>query len=370
MKPASWHIVTPEFPPQIGGVADYSSNVAEALRARGEKVCVWHPHSPPLAGRFSPSALAMLHKALEETPAPRRLFVQWVPHGYGYKAMNLPFCWWLHQRARRGDTVDLMAHEAFLPFREGSWRQDAVAAAHRVMIALALRAARRVWVSIPRWTPQLRPWLFGKPTPIVWLPVPSNIPRSGASGGLEEYFMDGAPVVGHFGTYSSQTLEMLKKFVPGFLHRTRANLLLLGRDSDSVARGFSNSRVVGAGALPSEKVSRLLAACTVLYQPYTDGVSTRRSSAMAALSHGKALVTSAGAATEGIWSESGAAVLTAVRDWRSAEFAAAMVDSVRSLLSDQETRRSLEYRAEELYEREFALPRLVERLCAVPEEAS
>ncbi len=371
MKPASWHIITPEYPPQIGGVADYSHAVAESLRARGERVFVWQPGSPPLQGRFSPSGLSRLHKALDETSRPRRLFVQWVPHGYGYNAMNLPFCWWLYQRARRGDTIDLMVHEAFLPFGEGSWKQDAVAAAHRLMIAVVLRAARRVWVSIPRWTPQLRPWLLGKSTPIVWLPVPSNIPRSGMSGGLDTYFERPAPAVGHFGTYSGHTLEMLQTFVPSFLARTGANLLLLGRDSDNAARRFANGRVAGAGTLPSEEVSRLLAACDVLYQPYTDGVSTRRSSAMAALAHGKALVTSEGVATESVWRESGAVALTPIRrDWRSAEFASAMVEEVRTLLDDQELRQRLGLRAEELYLREFALPRLVERLCTATEEGS
>ena len=37
--------------------------------------------------------------------APRRLFVQWVPHGFGYKSLNMPFCLWVWRRARGGDSV-------------------------------------------------------------------------------------------------------------------------------------------------------------------------------------------------------------------------------------------------------------------------
>ena len=45
--------------------------------------------------------------------------MQWVPHGFGYRSMNLGFCLWLRPRARSGDQVELMVHEPYLEF---SWR--------------------------------------------------------------------------------------------------------------------------------------------------------------------------------------------------------------------------------------------------------
>ena len=41
-----WHIVTPELPPDCGGVGDYSAQVAEALARNGDRVSVYYPAGP------------------------------------------------------------------------------------------------------------------------------------------------------------------------------------------------------------------------------------------------------------------------------------------------------------------------------------
>ena len=38
-----WHILTGEYPPQPGGVSDYTRMVAEGLAAAGDEVVVWAP---------------------------------------------------------------------------------------------------------------------------------------------------------------------------------------------------------------------------------------------------------------------------------------------------------------------------------------
>ncbi len=53
-----------------------------------------------LPSRFGVRSLARMSRELDQFPPPRRLLIQYVPHAYGYKAMNLPFCLWL--RSRRG----------------------------------------------------------------------------------------------------------------------------------------------------------------------------------------------------------------------------------------------------------------------------
>src|SRR5687768_6270824 len=116
-----WHLITPEYPPQSGGVSDYSQLIASGLAATGETVHVWCPSSPvreanslgvtlhPELGRISPTDLRRVGRMLDQFPAPRRLLVQWVPHGYGYRSMNLPFCLWLWGRAKlKHDRVDIM----------------------------------------------------------------------------------------------------------------------------------------------------------------------------------------------------------------------------------------------------------------------
>jgi hypothetical protein len=112
------HIITSEYPPQPGGVSDYTRLVAEGLAQAGEEVHVWCPgtagesiseggvHVHSGLGRVTPEDLARVGDELDRFPGPRQMLVQYVPHGYGYRSMNVPFCFWLWRRARkRGDWV-------------------------------------------------------------------------------------------------------------------------------------------------------------------------------------------------------------------------------------------------------------------------
>src|SRR5262245_19583227 len=101
-----WDILTGEYPPTPGGVSRYTSQVAEGLSRRGDEVHVWTPcglepmevpggvalHSLP--DKFGPRALRVLNSALRPRRANRRILVQYVPHAFGWKAMNVPFCAW------------------------------------------------------------------------------------------------------------------------------------------------------------------------------------------------------------------------------------------------------------------------------------
>src|SRR5450432_3484576 len=154
----TWHMITPEYPPQLGGVSDYAAQVAAGLRAAGDEVRVWC-HSTLPGSAFG--KLRALEAGLGSSAAQQRLLVQWVPHGYGWSSMNVPFCLWLWRRARRGDRVEVMVHEAYLQFGLGGWRKDAVAAVHRLMTVIVLRAACKVWMSTEAWEPMLRPFAMG-----------------------------------------------------------------------------------------------------------------------------------------------------------------------------------------------------------------
>ena len=46
-----WHLVTSEYPPDIGGVSDYTAQLARALAGAGDEVHVWCPgEARPPAG--------------------------------------------------------------------------------------------------------------------------------------------------------------------------------------------------------------------------------------------------------------------------------------------------------------------------------
>jgi glycosyltransferase involved in cell wall biosynthesis len=374
-----WHILTPEFPPQTGGVADYVAQVAKGLRAAGDGVDVWCPgHCESngtvrqndaaacvhrTLGSFGWSDLESARKTMTAPGEPARLFVQWVPHGYGWRSMNVPFCLWLWNRARRGDQVELMVHEPFLGFREGTLRQDVVALVHRIMTAILLRAATRVWVSTPSWERLLTPYAFGKRLRFGWLPVPSNIPveESNPPGGAVRE----AVTFGHFSTYGGGIAPLLEEIVPPLLSADRRRrMLLIGKGSQEFQKRLLErsphlaSQIRASGCVEPSDVSEWLGACDVLLQPYPEGVTARRTSIMAGLAHGIPVVTSWGRLSEAFWRESGAVILAGAED--PGEFAR----KAERLAGSEDERRRLAQRGRALYRERFELGHVIRTMRA------
>ena len=310
-----WHIISCEYPPKLGGVADYTRSVATELASRGDSVHVWAPTSTREeqftvhdTDGFGPVALWRLGRSLNRFPK-AHLLVQWVPHGYGLRALNFFFCAWLLYRARvRGNEVELMVHEPYLPFRNGRWKQNLAAVVQRVMTILILAAADRVWISIPSWAERLKPYLLGRKTRMDWLPVPSSIQDTGATQSRT-----GQTRIGHFSTFGSDS-AYLEQIVAALLEGDRT-LVLIGSASHSFADRLLSrfpklrGKIEATGPISAELVSQSIAECHAMIQPYQDGICGRRTSAMAALSHGKPLFTTSGSATEDIWARSGAVVM-------------------------------------------------------------
>lgn len=371
-----WHLVTGEYPPQRGGVADYTHLLAASLANAGDEVHVWCPgdlgdsHDAGVsvhrsAGAWTSAGRDRVGRQLRAS-GDGRVLVQWVPHAFGQRSLNVGFCRWVSSLARRGATIDLMVHEPFLSFRGGSWRQPAAAAVHRAMVATLLRAVRRVWVSIPAWTPAVRPWAFGRRLDFCWLPVPSTLDVTTDSRLLEHARAraqgDMETVVGHFGTYDEPMRRQLAAVVPALLQRVGSRLLLLGRGSDREARRLLDAhpelgdRIVGVGGLPPAELSAHLQACDLLLQPYADGASSRRTTLMAALAHGVPVVTTLGPLSELFWSSSDAVTVVPAAD------AAAIVDHTVQLIADPERRRRQAAAGRALYESRFSVLRVVDTL--------
>jgi glycosyltransferase involved in cell wall biosynthesis len=367
------HIISPEYPPQIGGVADHTAQLASGLARRGHEVHVWtrrgalegsegvHVHD--IFTRFDRRELVQAAHAFAARKTGSRLIIQWVPHGFGYRSMNLPFCIWIWKLAKlRGYRIELVVHEPFLMFAEGSWKQDAAAVIHRAMIILLLQAVTRAWISIPAWEQKLRPWCLGRPLRFEWLPVPSNILPVTGIASTKDAGRENRLLVGHFGTYGTHIRELLRSLLPDILREDNITVVLLGRGSEefrsecAAELGKSAHRVIAKGVLPDAELSSHLNSCHLMIQPFVDGVSSRRSSAMAALTHGLPLVTTEGPATEDIWRESRAACLVTAGDNN------AFVTAVLALANDPAERQQLGKRGKWLYEEEFSIERTLERV--------
>ncbi len=234
--------------------------------------------------------------------------------------MNVAFCWWLWRRARSGDRVEIMLHEPYLQFGEGNLRQHGAAVMHRIMTVLLLRAAAQVWMSTPSWERMWRPYALGRRVPFTWLPVPTNIPLTEGCGSHQpirnRYAPNGETIIGHFSTHGNLVTQMLDRTLPVLLRgRTDRVCLLIGQSGeryrDQLIRANPDlaGRVGASGSIDAAAVSGHLLACDMLLQPYPEGITARRTTAMAGLAHGIPLVSSSGAMTESFWAKSGALAL-------------------------------------------------------------
>ncbi|MEO6212386.1 MAG: glycosyltransferase family 4 protein [Vicinamibacterales bacterium] len=376
---SEWHVIASEYPPQIGGVSSYVASIAAGLGAAGHRVHIWCPPADGLrpepagvtvhgeCGQFRPQDVRRVGRMLDGFTAPRRLLVQWVPHGFGYRSMNLGFCLWVRQRARKGDCVDLMVHEPFLAFG-GNWKQRAAAAVHRVMTVILLGAVRRVWISIPAWRRPLEPFARGRQLGFGWLPIPSPVEPIDDPAGVAairvRYEAPAGHLVGHFGLYSRLTAKPMTDVVVRLLGRLEGVVvLLMGQGSQTLRDQILAEhprlarRIHAAGVLTLPDLSRHLQACDILVQPYPEGITSRRTSAMAPLAHGKAIVTTNGPSTEPLWRAHDAVSLA---PWNIP----AIVLEIERLVADPCARTRMGLRARGLYEELFHVRHTVNALIA------
>jgi glycosyltransferase involved in cell wall biosynthesis len=369
----TWAFLTGEYPPQQGGVADYTHQVAAALAELGDTVHVWAPQCAAgvceepsgsvivhrLPG-FDGKSLAILETDLERLAKPLRLFVQYVPQAFGWKGMNLPFCLWL---SRRKDPVWITFHEVSYPFHwSQAPRHNFLAGVTRAMASILARSAERVYVTIPAWKS-----LLPKSTRAVWLPVPANcatdVDEREVEAVRQERGLGNSAVIGHFGTYGSLIAPLLRRALLPLLAADPARrILLLGKNGNKFADEFAiaqpeyRGRLVAPGRQSARELSCHLAACDAVVQPYPDGVSSRRGSLMTALALGLPIVTTSGHLTESFWKESEAVVLV------PAGREDIMAEEIETILSSRSLLDRLGKNARQLYRDRFALEHTIKAL--------
>ena len=361
-----WHILTGEYPPACGGVGDYTALLSRALADAGDSVDVWvaGPVQPVVSIRrrvhalpdaFGPRSRAELDAAW--TAAPGVVLVQYVPNALGRRGTNLGFCRWLLAQRRAGRDIRVMFHEPYFYF---GWRRpwrNVIALVQRVMAALLVRASTQLYYSSANWHAYLEP--YGAADRGLVMPIPSTMPGEAPAAQVNEFrreFAPGARVVGHFGTFGEHVADELLAVLPALLERDgNVRIILIGRNGERFHRELvrrqpaAAERVYATGELGPADVAVALAACDVLFQPYPDGVSTRRTSVMAGLQHGIATVSTAGPLTEPVWRDSGAVVLAPHGD------TAASVAQIRRMLDDRAARRAQAARGADAYARHFAI---------------
>jgi glycosyltransferase involved in cell wall biosynthesis len=380
----TWIILTGEYPPQPGGVSDYTRSLARGLAAHGERVQVWAPPtSEPewndagvevrrLPGHFDRRSLGVLSRLVERLPDQTRILIQYVPQSFGCRAMNVPFALWVWRQGRR-HAIWTMFHEVSVYYGWWlRWQEYVLAFVTRHMARLVARGSSRIFISIPGWEPLLRS-LTTVRAPVTWLPVPTNLPeesRPEEAARIRAKLLGSGRtlLIGHFGTYGASTTNLTEPILLQMAGRfPRAKVVLLGRGSrefcERLRREHSslNETVCATGPLPASEVADHLASCDLLLQPYPDGISGRRTSAMAGLALGVPTVTNVGGLTEDLWRQ---ADCVALAPEPSPE---AVLDCLQRVADDPAERARLGRRGREIYQEHFSLEKTVNTLVTLAE---
>lgn len=365
-----WAILTGEYPPQPGGVADYTRQVALGLASAGDEVHIFAPRQTfgkeldnpnlnlvRLSDHFGPRGLVELHRALGRLKVDR-LLIQYVPHAYGWKAMNVAFALWVAVRAQRFAPVWVMFHEVAFPIRR-PLSHAVLGVINRLMARLVAGAAERVFSSITAWEPLIQRICPGV-KPIEWLPVPSNITDDPAIAAIRTTT---ATSIGHFGTYGQTTVKLLEPTLICLLERHDRSVVLLGRGSVGFRDQFTAhnphlaGRLIALGELQQDELAAHLRGCDVLLQPYIDGISSRRGSTMAVLANGIPLVSNLGPLSEPFWANLGCICLASSP---SPEALSAATERVLSM--NPTARAAMGREAVMLYRDNFGLENTIARL--------
>jgi glycosyltransferase involved in cell wall biosynthesis len=293
---------------------------------------------------------------------PGIVLAQYVPAAFGARGMNVAFCRWLARLRRSGADVRVMFHEPFFYFGLSRPWRNALAIVQRAMAAILLRASTRVYYSTETWRRLLAP--YGPQSAVEVLPmpatIPTDVPAEAAGDARAALHHGGGFLVGHFGTYGDHVGQELDRILPALMRRLPgARVLLVGKGSETFARRLPaefRPRVASTGRLPGVEAAAALRACDLLVQPYPDGVTTRRTSMMAALTTSVPVLTTAGRLTESVWARTSAVALA------PAGAVPALVEKAAGLAADPAARAALGARGRDLYDAQFALDVTIARM--------
>lgn len=330
----------------VDAIREHGEHLAEAFREAGGRAVIVE------AGRGTRWAA--------EAADSDAVLVQYNPFQYA----KWGFAPWLParlaklRRAPRPPLVALMVHEPFVPIV--GWRSALMGLWQRSQLVALRSSSDVVLASIDAWTEMMRRQRPRRPT--FHLPVGSNLPdRREARGEARARLGAGDDTI----VLASLTTGHPSRFL-GYIvsaanavaeSRGRVVLLHLGAGAPPLEGARGSVRIHSPGRLAGEALAAMLAGADVYLAPFIDGVSTRRSSMMAAFQHALPVVGTDGPLTDPLLREASDALRLVPFD-RPEQF----TDAVLELAECVEKRRRLGESGRRLFERCFDWPVLARRL--------
>jgi len=315
-------IITANLPPVRCGVGDYTVQLANTLADRGDEgvVITGRDQAPAVPGArlavrnelpsWGWNGMPHLWRAVRRE-RPDVVLLQWVPFLYSRTGTSLALPVALAALALAGVRLQIMVHEPWVRFIR--WSFFITGPVQRLALGLMVTAAERTCVSIEPWARMLRARLPWKRSAIHWVPVGSNIPVGSSDGRairLAAGIPEGAPLLGVFSLFgAAKGYSLIEAAWRGASSRPdQPFVVLIGASADEAGEHLpeiaAHPRCRTTGYLSADDVSRWLCAVDVLLAPFEDGVSSRRTSVIAALAHGVPVVTTRGRNTDPLFTDS------------------------------------------------------------------
>ena len=302
-------LISSAYPPDLDGIGDYTWWMAKTLAAHRDveaPVVVFtrigsdHKTSPgvevsPFFDAEHPRTFSNLPETLEGRHLDW-LILQYNPFGWGRRGYcpRVPSTLRKLRRSHGGLRLAVMFHETTVPL--WPWKFTVMLMWQWPIFRSVCRAVDVAFVSTSRWAPQVT--RMAPRLPVHRLPAGSNIPLCEISraGARRKTGIDAdALVLGVFGAaHVSRRLEWVAAAVAEAGRRRpgkRTILLYVGADGKEIRRLCPDADLIDAGPLPAEEVSVHLRAMDAVLSPFTDGMSTRRTSVISVLHHGVPVAT-------------------------------------------------------------------------------
>lgn len=366
-------IISPDFPPKPGGVSDHTAHLARTLAEIGPVQIVsstgaaGFPEGTIAARIVNWSDPAELGRAIDASPAHVTLLWQYVPQMYGRGGVCPAIPQVVTRCQQQGRRQILLAHEICSPW--SVWPHRAYYAwTHRRQWRSLAQAMDLVGISTEAWLLDWHrawPWLRDKS---VLTPSPSNIavqpcpPDHTARWRQSLDLPAEALIIAFFGTLGVHKqwdwVEAAWRTVCDT--GQAAALVVIGGKPILHEPPPPGGYFRALGYLDEPAVSCALQAADILALPFADGVSERRTTFMAGLSHGCAILTTAAHSTGPSLRTATSFVTVPAGDHR--HFQRALLE-----LAQQPARRhNLGVAAQELYLRQYDWPVVRKRLTQDP----
>ena len=292
-------IYCPSLPPERGGVADHTALLARALAETGADVVVLGRTGNAVRGVETVLGVTALGEhGLAASAARARsgfVLVQYVPFLYARFGLAPSLLMGLRALRGAGVRIGLFVHEPYVPFTRLPWLLTGWPM--RWQLRALARVSDIVCASVPAFLEAAGAPLHEDARRLL-LPVGSTLPvapgsRAGARATLG---LDASEIaVGVFSPGASGLRRDWLAQAASALRDQPVRWVFFGRNAETPPPAFpADVRSQCLGWLEPAKASEIFRALDVAAQPFEDGLTLRRTSAMAALAHGVPLVSSRG----------------------------------------------------------------------------